>query len=89
MPFIAKPIKATAPETRRVWTPPSKQKLKLWRGDFDRLDDADKSAFMRQGGTITNVQAEANVGLPASLTAPAKAAPRLPVRRVQSSRPGR
>jgi hypothetical protein len=87
MPLITKPTtKATAPESRRVWIPPTQQKLKLWRSDFDRLTDSDKAAFMRQGGTIVNTQAEANVGLPASLTAAAKAKP---VRRVQFSRPRR
>jgi len=87
MPLITKPTTkaTTAPETRRVWNPPSAQKLKLWRGDFDRLTDSDKAAYMRQGGTIVNSQGESNVGLPASLTA----AKGKPVRRVQFSRPRR
>ncbi len=88
MPLIKKTIsQATAPESRRVWIPPTQQKLKLWRGDFDRLTDSDKAAYMRQGGTIVNTQAESNVGLPASLTA--AAAKGKPVRRVQFSRPRR
>jgi len=86
MPLIKKTItQATAPESRRVWNPPSTGKLKLLRADFDRLTDSDKAAYMRGGGLIVNTAAEANVGLPASLTA-AKAKP---VRRVQFSRPRR
>jgi hypothetical protein len=86
MPLIKKTItQATAPETRRVWNPPSAQKLKLWRADFNRLSDADKTSYFRQGGLIVDTQGESNVTLPASLTA-AKAKP---VRRVQFSRPRR
>ena len=87
MPLIKKTItQATAPETRRLWVPPSQEKMKLLRADFDRLVDSDRAAYMRQGGLIVNSQAESNVGLPASVTAAAKAKP---VRRVQFSRPRR
>jgi hypothetical protein len=87
MPLIKKTIsQATAPESRRVWVPPSQEKMKLLRANFDRLADSDRAAYMRAGGTIVNSAAEANVSLPASLTAACKAKP---VRRVQFSRPRR
>jgi hypothetical protein len=87
MPLIKKTItQATAPETRRVWIPPTQQKLKLWRSDFNRLSDADKTSYFRQGGLIVDTQGESNVTLPASVTAAAKGKP---VRRVQFSRPRR
>ena len=82
MPLTRKTITkaTTAPETRRVWNPPSAGKLKLLRADFDRLSDTDKAAYMRGGGLIVNAAVEANVGLPASFTATltANPAPRRP-----------
>jgi hypothetical protein len=82
MPLTRKIITkaTTAPETRRVWNPPSQGTLKLLRSDFDRLTNSDKAAYMRGGGLIVNTAAEANVGLPASFTATLKAnpAPRRP-----------
>jgi hypothetical protein len=77
MPLTRKIITkaTTAPETRRVWVPPSQEKMKLLRADFDRLANSDKAAFMRAGGTIVNTAAEANISLPASLAAAAKVQP--------------
>jgi len=76
MPLTRKPItRATAPETRRVWLPPSQGKLKLTRADFDMLSDGDKAAYMRGGGLIVDSPAQANVGLPAAFTATLKTKP--------------
>jgi hypothetical protein len=69
---------ASAPASGRVWTPPSQQRAKMLRWDFDTLNDSDRVAFIRSGGLVTNVASEANVTLPGSAIASPKAAPAKP-----------